>query len=78
MNAWAVTITIGGSLQGPAVRTKPLPAGKTPAPAQPPPKPASPKTATPTSKPPVSATTAAKPKEQSHVPAATPPGGNPR
>ncbi len=77
-NPAKMTITIGGSLQGPSVRTKPLPAGKPPAPAQPPPKPAPPKTATPTSKPPLSATTAAKPKEQTRVPAAAAPGGNPR
>jgi zinc protease len=73
-----LTIVIGGSLQGPPVKTRPLPdAGKPSVPAQPPPKPAPPKTPAPGPKPPVASTTAAKPKEQTRTPAAAAPGPNP-
>jgi zinc protease len=73
-----LTIVIGGSLQGPPAKPKPLPgAGKPPLPAQPPPRPAPPKTPAPGPKPPVASTTAAKPKEQTRTPAAAAPGPNP-
>ena len=72
-----LTIVIAGTIQGAAVATKPLGAGKPPAPAQPPPKPLSPKTGTPGPKPPVASTTAAKPKEQARTPAAAATGGSP-
>ena len=70
-NAGKLTIVVGGTMQGPPARTKPLPAGgKPPVPAQPPQKPAAPKTAPPAPKPPIASTTAAKPKEQAKTPAA--------
>jgi zinc protease len=73
-----LTIVIGGSLQGPPVKARPLPgAGKPPVPAQPPSKPALPKTPAPGPKPPLASTTAAKPKEQMRTPAAAVPGPNP-
>jgi zinc protease len=73
-----LTIVIGGSVQGPPVKARPLPgAGKPPVPAQPPPKPVLPRTPAPGPKPPVTSTTAAKPKEQMRAPAAAAPGPNP-
>jgi zinc protease len=70
-NAGKMTIVVGGTMQGPPVRTKSLPAGgKPPVPAQPPQRPAAPKTGTPAPKPPIASTTAAKPKEQAKTPAA--------
>lgn len=73
-----LTIVIGGSLQGPPVKTKTLPgAGKPTVPAQPPPRPTLPKTPAPGPKPPVASTTAAKPKEQTRTPAPATPGTNP-
>lgn len=73
-NPAKLTIVIGGSLKGPAVKAKPIGAGKPPVPAQPPPKPAPPKTGAPGPKPPIASTTAAKPREQTKAPAAAAPG----
>jgi zinc protease len=74
-NPAKLTIVIGGSLQGPEVKPRPIGAGKPPIPAQPPPKPTAPKTGAPGPVPPIASTTAAKPKEQIKTPATAPASG---